>query len=298
MIKRISIILLSLMFLFVFSGCALVDVPDVLSSKEPTELTIEGDKMCGIFVVFYDKNFNALTSEDLDSDNAVKYYLERKEYDGTDKFYIETQVGLEIWTDGHVSHNVSDNNSGISIELTINYTSELAGAVMILYGVYYSEEEHKCYAESGGTGHTLQDSITGGAGLTQTLSASRTNIDGTTEEISYECSVNITYKMIDNLTGVKILEYGSDNALIKSTDYIKGSGTFTTDADCDYVVVEKEYSVVYDYEFDTVKYNGMTYCEREIIERPLYTGNQKSVSLLYPQGNGFVDSEFLHIKFA
>lgn len=298
MIKRISIVLLSLMFLFMFSDCALVDIPEVLSSKEPEELTIEGDKMCGIFVVFYDKSNNALTSEDFDSDNAVKFYLERKEYDDAGNYYIATQVGFEVWSDAHVSHNVSDNDYSLSIELTINYTSELVDAVMLIYGIYYSDEEQKCYAESGGAGYTLHSSITGGAGLTQTLSANRTNIDGTTEEISYDCSVNITFKMIDNLTGVKILEYGADNTLIKSTDYIKGSETFTTDADCDYVVVEKQYSVVYDHEFDTVKHDGMTYCEREIIERPLYTGNQKFVSLLYPQENGFVDNEHLHIEFA
>lgn len=301
MIKRVGVCLISLFVGFLFAGCnALVDVPDESGQAELPALTIEGDKMCGFFITFYDKDGNALTSEDFDDDSAVKYYMERKKFDSPyhyDSYYYETQVGLAIWSEGKSAVDVSDKKSGLTIDMTIPYTSELLNSVMVINGVYNDEEGQRCYAEFGGMGHTLQDFGSGSGTITQTLTASRTNTDGTKEEISYVCSVTIRYELIDDLTGVKVLEYGADNALLASHRYVKGSGPFTAGEDCAYVVVEKEYTVVHDYEHNTVKYQGMTYCEREIVERPLI-GRAPSSVLLYPRGDGFVDKESLNIIFA
>lgn len=298
MIKRIGVCLISLFLAVAAAGCnALVDVPEEKESEELPALAFEADKMCGFFIVFYDKEGNALTDENFESDQAVKYYMARRQYgEEPNSYYMETVVGKDVWSDGKISQKFADGKEEHSYEVTVNFTAELVDAVMVVNGVYYGEAEQRYYAESGGVGHTLQDFGSGSGGQTQTLTASRTNPDGTKEEISYVCSVTVNYRLIDNLTGVKILEYGADNTLLASHRYAKGSG-FTTSEDCAYVVVEKEYTVVHDYEHDTVKYLGMTYCEREIVERPMY-GSAPYLSLLYPCGDGFVDREMLNIKFA
>lgn len=299
MIKRICLLLLTAISLFVFVGCeGLVLNPEETLPGEQPELALEDDKLLGFLLVFIDKDGNEITCDEFESEDAIKFYYY---FDNSSSATAVTSIATGSWIYSEFNGDIGNVSDGleISVEATVRYTSALVGGSMILYKIYYSEENESFYL-GGGVGYGLQDFGSGAASVNQKLTASRKNSDGTEETLSYTASFKINFEIIDDLTGVAVIEYGEDNQIIQSRElsktYIDGN-SYVTSENCAYAVVEKHYYVSAEYELNTVKYRGMTYTEREVYSRP-YTDRAQSVALIYPNENGLTEHSFLTLEFA
>lgn len=297
MIKKMAAAFLVGLTVFGFAGCSLAQVPEY-GADGGQELIFDEDKMVGAFIVVYDGQ-TPLTPTDFQDDSALKYYIAEEKYDDLrDETYITSVMGREVFTDASVKMSELDGVDSISIQLNLPFTYELVGALAEVRGVYEDRDDGGYYAEESGNMYTLTDIATTGTTIEQTLTTTLTGSGDQSRSVSYECSISINFALIDNLTAVNVTQFDENNNIISSDTHSYGQDNeYTVSEDCAYVVVEECYEVMHDYKYTSLKYKGMTYCERVLINRPL-SQTTLPVMLEYPAGDGFVLNDYLKISFA
>ena len=208
MIKKFLTMLLASAIILSFSACSLA-VPDD-DNVDGNNLPAFGtDKMVGFFAVIYDGEGNPLTSTDFESDDAVKYYREQVKFDdGTGDYYIAFTSGADVLGNVRLRHT-SGADEGLEIDVDLNFTYELEGSVMCLYGVYFDEENWSYYVNAELTVVAL--SSMSGSEISQNLRATANMDDDEEQTITYTCSVNIDLIYTDYLTQVNIFEFDAGN---------------------------------------------------------------------------------------
>lgn len=277
-----------------FVGCSLA-LPEGEVEDGKQELTFTYDKMVGVFVVVYDGQ-TPLTPVNLESDDAIKYYLAQEKYtQDSGSTYLKTVMGREVFSNISCEIASIDGGDSLSLQMDMQYTHELVGALAAVYGVYEDRETKEYYAEEGGNMYTLGE-IDTGATIEQTLTASLTDADGE-ELISYECSVHINFTLSDNLTSVRLIQFDASNNVLATDIHTYGNDNkYVAQENCAYVVIEENYEVVYGYQLSTIKYEGMSYQTRTILDRPLGEQSQ-TVLFCYPAGDGFTESDYISVTF-
>ena len=294
MIKKFLMLVFVAAMMLSFVGCSLA-LPEGEVEDGQQELTFTYDKMVGMFVVVYDGQ-TPLTPVNLESDDAIKYYLAQEKYaQDSNSTYLKTVMGREVFSNISCEIASLDGSDSLSLQMDMQYTHELVGALVAVYGVYEDRETKEYYAEEGGNMYTLGE-IDTGATIEQTLTASSTDADGE-EQISYECSVHIDFTLVDNLTSVRLIQFDASNNVLATDIHTYGNDNrYVAQENCAYVVIEENYEVVYDYQLSTVKYEGMTYQTRIILDRPLGEQSQ-TVLFCYPEGDGFIESDYISVMF-
>lgn len=295
MFKRIVTLFISIITISaVFAGCnKLATVPN---ETTPPELTIEEDLVCGFFLTF-EKNGEVLTdicSDDFESDDAVKFYIDKKKYEGTNAEYIEIVCGKDALFDCKSSSAVSDKDGvhlvKFEMEAKLYYTYELLDVIMVINPLYMDRKTNKVYVKEGSvlSGHLLSNSVSGAAaGYKEEVATNRT-VNGIKEELKYETGIKVSYCYSDYLTGVKVIEYDKNNNLIYSSDIdIKSTEAYEAGTECDYLVLEETYKDKY----------GDQYVARTLFNRTKEEGSAHTAILKNPLNNGLVEPKSLSIKF-
>lgn len=294
MIKKFLMLVFAAAMMLSFVGCSLA-LPEGEVEDGQQELTFTYDKMVGMFVVVYDGQ-TPLTPVNLESDDAIKYYLAQEKYaQDSDSTYLKTVMGREVFSNISCEIASLDGSDSLSLQMDMQYTHELVGTLAAVYGVYEDRETKEYYAEEGGNMYTLGE-IDTGATIEQTLTASSTDADGE-EQISYKCSVHIDFTLVDNLTSVRLIQFDASNNVLATDIHTYGNDNrYVAQENCAYVVIEENYEVVYDYQLSSVKYEGMTYQTRIILDRPLGQQSQ-TILFCYPAGDGFIESDYISVTF-
>lgn len=231
-------------------------------------------------------------NKELKSPEAVAnyYYFYHDEEKNLDVF--TSNEGADVFADGKTAESC-DSVWGLKefeLESTLYYTYEMLDAVASVDWVYYDAQTREC-SLSRGAGYTLGDIGISATTNTQNLSQTLYTAQGKEYEATYYAKVTIKFEYIDYLTAVKVLEYDKNNQLLKSTDFTgkNRSDTFTASANCEYVVIEEEYTVM------TGEKSGEKYYERTLVNK---TTLGKGKNLKYPCGNGLISPVYLFINWA
>lgn len=241
----------------------------------------------GFYIAFRDKNGDPIEefNKDVKSAEAIADYA-TPYYDENGVKVYTNNVGANVFADS--KEKVS--NIGYELENTLYFTYELLGAVACVDFVYFDvkTQEVSTYDNAG---HQLSDIGYSSTFGEQHLSDIRFNGQMKEYEERFDSNIKLNMKYLDYLTGVKILEYGTNNELIKSTDIAKAESeiTYAVGEGCDYVVIEEEYTVKND-----EAHNGETYCERTLINKSKF-GDGKM--LKYPRGDGLILPVYLSVKW-
>lgn len=258
-------------------------------NQTPTErkAKFDSDLLCGFHLTFYDdieKPIEEL-NKPLESGEAVASYLireHREELGGYDRLSGYEGADIFLTVERKISDIKSDNShtNEIEIEETLFLTCEYTGKYVCAQWLYYNEDTKEISHED-----NLYTNVGNSVKVPQNLTAEGVDKNGETYTINYNASVTFNIKRIDCLTGVKILEYGSDNEVIKTTEFINDGkhGDYTPNENCEYVVVEEEYT----------NRDGGKYRERTLINRD----KDDSVILKFPYKAGLAKPEKLNIKW-
>lgn len=242
----------------------------------------------GFYVIFEDKDGNVIAEFDREvkSEEAIALYAT--------PYYDEK--GVKVYTDNigaNVFADVKEKEGGNTFELesTLYFTYELLGAVANVYWVCFDEKTQEVHFDGIPAGHYLDDIGYSSTYCEQRLSDSRFNGQMKEYEQKFDSYVKLNMKYLDYLTGVRVLEFNADNELIRYTDIARFARekTHTVREDCEYVIIEEEYTVKND-----EARNGETYCERTLISKSQF-GDGKL--LKYPRGNGLIEPVYLSIKW-
>ncbi len=242
----------------------------------------------GFYLTFNDKNgepieaFNkSVDSKEAIADYAIIYWEEepfRHEV-------ISSNEGANVFADG--KSKVS--NVGYELEDTLYFTYELLDCVACVDWVYLDKYTQQIYSY-GDVGYRLDTIGTFSTFNTQNLSDNRYNAQIKEYEEKFDSSVKINFAYLDYLTNVKILEYASDNQLLKSTviDKAAAENNYVAGENCAYVVIEEE---------NTVKSgdkSGETHYERTLINKSELGGGR---FLKYPRGDGLISPVYFSVKW-
>ncbi len=240
----------------------------------------------GFYLTFYDKDNEQIEefNKPLDSNEAIADYAVIT-YDNNIKVY-SSNAGANVFADSKTKFS----NISYELEDTIYYTYELIDAVAVVDWVYLNEET-QTYSCRNCAGYNLNN--LGGSTSTsakQNLSDTRYNSHMEGYEEKFDSYVKVNFKYLDYLTGVKILEFGSNGELIKSTEIAKSESeiTHTVGVNYEYAVIEEEYTV------KSGQNIGETHVERTLINKSEF-GDGKL--LKYPRGNGLILPIYLSIKW-
>ncbi len=244
--------------------------------------------LSGFYLTFNDKNGKPIEAfnKDINSKDAITHYMIIN-YDDNDVKHISNNIGADVLAESNSA--VSDNK--IEFKSTLYFTYELLDSVAILDWVYLDEKQ-EIYSY-GSTGYQLNYIGYTSAFNNQNLSDIRYNSQMKEYEEKFDSYIKLNFKYLDYLTGVKVLEYGANNELIKSTDIIKSEekeNTYIVSENCEYAVIEEEYTVMYD-----ERKKGEKYYERTLINKSKLENGK---TLKYPRGDGLILPKFLSIKWA
>ena len=294
MFKRIATLLISLVTITtVFAGCnKLAVVPEEITSPE---FLTEADALCGFFLTFESRRgeLTDICSDDFESNDAVKFYLDRKKFEGTDAEYLEIICGKDVLFDCNTKTTVSDNDGVHSVKLdmsaTLFFTNKLVGTIMFINPLYFDEELNKVYVkeDSALTGQQLSASVgEATAGYSEKVSASRT-VNGVREALEYETVINLSYSYSDYLTGVRVIEYDkNNNSIISSNIDMDIQKEYSAGADCEYLILEETYR----------DRNDNQYVTRTLFSRPNKEETLTAI-LKKPLDSGLIEPKRLKIKF-
>lgn len=239
----------------------------------------------GFYLTFNDKNGNPIEafnkpvdSEEAIADYAIIYYEDGHEV-------ISGNSGAKVFADSKMKVG-----NGFELEDTLYYTYELLDAVVVVDCLYFDDLTH-VYSYGSSVGCKLDD-IGGIMSLstTQNLSDTRYNSQMKEYEEKFDSSVRINFVYLDYLTGVKVLEYGANNELIKSVDIERSESeiTHTVSENCEYAVIEEEYTV------KSGEHNGEKHVERTSINKSEFGDGQ---FLKFPRGDGLISPVYLSVKW-
>lgn len=256
---------------------------DILSFKD-----FEEPLLYGFYVTFNDREGNPIEelNKNVKSEEAIAIYA-TPYYDNGVRVYTDN-IGANVFAD------VKEKEGGNSFELesTLYFTYELLGAVATVEWVCYDEKTREVYFDGIPAGHQLSDIGFSSTHTEQHLSDSRFNGQMKEYEHKFDSYVKLNMKYLDYLTGVRVLEFNANNELIKHTDIARfeSEKTHIAGEDCEYVIIEEEYTVKND-----EARNGETYCERTLISKSKF-GDGKL--LKYPRGDGLIMPAYLSIKWS
>lgn len=249
---------------------------DILSYKG-----FEEPKLYGFYITLNDKNGDPIAEFDkpVDSKDAVADYAVVYYEDGHK--VISSNSGANVFADG--KQKIS--NIGYELENTLYFTHELLGAVAVVDWVYIDETTQKIYTDDKNAGYKLDDLGIFSTFDSQSLSDARYNGQMKEYEEKFDSNIKLNFIYLDYLTAVKVLEYGADNELIKSTDIEKPETEtdgirYRAGDNCEYVVVEEEYTVM-----NEEAHLGEKHYERTLINK---TNLREVKALKYPRGNGLI----------
>lgn len=283
MIKKFLTILFASAITLSFSACSLA-VPDDGGGDGNNLLAFGSDKMVGFFAVICDGEGNALTPTDFESDDAIKYYREQVKFgDGADDYYITFTSGADVLSNVQLQH-ISGQDEGIEIDVDFNFTHELEGSVMYLYGVYFDEENWSYYVNDELTAVALRAMAS--TGLSQNLKATADVGNDEEQTITYTCSVNIDFICTDYLIQVNIFEFDAGNNVINSSVRQRGEN-YQAGENCQYVIVEQVFT----------DEDGEQYSKRSLVDRT-QDNDERTINLFYANGDGFTVEDALKINFS
>lgn len=272
--KKTGFKILSLLVVAVMS--AIIPVALCACDKVVTEPQAEPyprDFMCGYFLIFSDGD-KAITSENFESQDAVKNYFYKNKFAGGYTTY--TVKGWQI-NHGYVKvegEPLSTDKSGkVEICDTIRYTSEFNDKWIALLELYYD-------AESGGVYHSDAIGFSPfGGGLTamsfgDSMSAKVFDKDGKLQEITYELIVTLQFEQVDKLLETEFSYFTADGERVHSVTTDEFQGSFSADGEYDYVVISKKYE----------KSDGGTYYKRSVCDKSEQPYTER---VFAPCGNGF-----------
>lgn len=232
---KITSIITSLIMTAGVCGCSLV-LPQK-NSGGANDAAKDVDALCGLFMVFYDGE-KAITEEDFAADQAIKIYFGKHYYnEETDDYYMESVCGRDVFSDiayNYKTNELDDKLTGydVSITASLHHTKALTGYEMHTYGIYFDEERRTYYTSD--LNETADWSGLAGIARSQSIKL----YDKNSEELSYNCKIEINFQEICNVTQLNIIEFDGDNNLVKRTDNYLGTDYQTSD-DCQYVVIEE-----------------------------------------------------------
>ena len=209
----------------------------------------DSDLLCGFHFTFYKDGFSSPVEElnkSLESGEAVaSYFIEE---------YVEGPHGGYINLKGYDGEGVFLNNQrtiyeksvdrlttehSILLEETLYLTHEYPGKNICVEWLYYNEDTKEI-------SHRETTLINGYFSQTgqQYLTAEGVNKNGEKYTVTYNASIKYNIESIDKLTDVKILEYGGDNAVIKTSEIANEgkNAEYTPTENCEYIVIAEEYT--------------------------------------------------------
>lgn len=268
-----------------FAGCS--DGKTEGTTPEERKAKFDSDLLCGFQLTFYEDVQTPIEelNKPLESGEAVASYLIREhhgESGGYDALLGYDGADIFLMIDRTITDSLGNNSrtNAVNIEETLFITHEYTGKYICAEWLYYNEETKEM-----SHGGSLFMSGNYNVGESQNLTADGVNEKGETYTINYEASVKFNIEYIDCLTGVKILECGKDNEVIKTTDFVNDGqhNEYKSEESCDYVIVEEEYT----------DKDGAKYSQRTLINK----NKNNSVILKFPYKSGLAKPTKLNIKW-
>lgn len=249
--------------------------------------------LTGFYLTFCDKEDNPIESlnKKFDSSEAVARYYYIYFDEEIDGEVITSNDGADVFGNGKVAATM-DTAWGLKqleLETTLYFTYEMLDAVAMTEWVYFDPQTRE-FTLLSGAGFTLDDMGSWSTRNEQRLSETRYSASGEEYEATFDAEVKISFEYIDYLTGVKVLEYDENKQLIKSSDFTGNnrSETFTVGENCEFAVIEEEYTVMNGERKGEKKY------ERTLIEE---TALNNGKTLMYPRGDGLISPVYLNIRW-
>ncbi len=259
---------------------ALLDITSYKGFDEPI--------LYGFYLTFNDKNGEPIEAFDkpIDSKDAIADYAVIYWEDEPFRHeVVSSNEGADVFADS--KSKIS--NVGYELEDTLYFTYELLDCVACVDWVYVDKYTQQIYSY-GNVGYQLDAIGNFSTFNTQNLSDSRYNAQMKEYDEKFDSSVKINFAYLDYLTNVKVLEYTTDNQLLKSTaiDKAKAENDYVAGENCAYVVIEEEYTV------KSGDRSGETHYERTLINKSELGGG---MFLKYPRGDGLISPVYLSIKW-
>lgn len=251
--------------------------------------------LTGFYLTFSDKSGNPIDSlnKDFGSPEAVAWYY----YTYSDEFgkeVITSNDHADVFGNGKAteSMNMALGLEKIELESTLCYTYELLDAVACVDWVYFDPHSKDLSLSDGSESISFMLDDTGIWSTSRSQNLSETRYSSFDEEYqaTFDSQIKINFEYIDYLTGVKILEYDKNNQLIKTSDFTGNnrSETFTVGENCEYAVIEEEFTVMSGDEKDEKHY------ERTLIDK---SETARGKTLNYPRGDGLISPVRLSVVF-
>lgn len=251
------------------------------------------DLLTGFYLTFFlDGSPIENLSEELESAEAVAdyYYFDFDEIYGSVLF--TSNEGADVFADGKTREWIDEIGGLKEFELdrTLYYTYELSDATVGVNWVYCNQETREIRTSIDATfGLEGTDSVFSVCN-TQSLSDTRFSVAGDEYEATFESEIRVNFKYIDYLTGVRVLEYDTNDQLLKSGVF---SGTnrsehFIVSDMCEYAVIEEEYTIM----IGENKFER--YRERTVVDK---TATVKGRVLKYARGDGLISPVYLTLDW-
>lgn len=246
------------------------------------------DLLVGFYLTFSDENGNPLNTlnKELTSSDAIVDYMYYY-HDGDILVWTE-KIGANVFSES--AQSIKNNNS-LSLETTLFYTCELLGATVWVDFVYFNEKTEGVSSCSGVGFHL--DNLHGywSTSRPQELFDFRYDEYGNEYREFFQSFCKLKIQYIDYLTSVNVLEYNRNNELIKTTEVFENQipEYFIVSNECEYVIIQEEYTVMEDGER-----KGEKYFERTLINKSSFG---VGTSLKYPRGDGLISNRYLSIKW-
>jgi len=267
--KTILIIMIALLGFFLSSCSLAVDREPVVSN--PLDELKNESQLKGYIISFrsYDQGVNF--DMGLDQENPFIFY--EHENNTNPISYTEMIQGNAIFTP-LIKYNHSDNLKSTEVDTYIILGPKFRNTIMEIQQVLINPTSKELKVESFTYGHMLSE-INSGLKISQQSEFKEDNI------VTYSFKYNIEVRFVDQLLTVNVLEYNSENLLIKKTFYDQ-SGNFNQDTldDTDYVILEEEYQ----------KANGDLYVKRTIYSRGENYTNTHYFLLMFTNEIGYVEN--------
>ncbi|MDR1906515.1 MAG: hypothetical protein LBQ27_06375 [Clostridiales bacterium] len=178
-------------------------------------------------------------------------------------------------------------NGEISMAAEFYYTEEFYGSILYIVSIFMNPKTGEIYVD-GQNGKSLDAYGTSTLTMGVELKASRTNFDGTKEEISFKSSFTVFSEKTDRLLRAKISEYDDEGGLLKTTDIgedIKNNEEMRVSSDCAYIIIEETY----------LKDDDATeYKTRTLVNKSEYDNYH---TFRFPLNNGFISQKSLKFIF-
>ena len=293
--KFLSLVLAAACCTFCFAGCG-DNGNGTAADETPAErkAKFDSDLLCGFHFTFYKDGFSSPVEElnkSLESGEAVaSYFIEEyvegphggyinlKGYDGEGVFLNNQRTFYEKSVDRLTTEH------SILLEETLYLTHEYPGKNICVEWLYYNEDTKEI-------SHRETTLINGYFSQTgqQHLTAEGVNKNGEKYTVTYNASIKYNKEGIDKLTDVKILEYGGDNAVIKTSEIANEgkNAEYTPTENCEYIVIAEEYT----------DEDGEKHYERTLFDKNTDKTKRQTVILKFPYKSGLVKPVELNIKW-